>query len=177
MRRLSRSGFTLMELLVVIAVIGLLSGIAVVSLNKSRAKARDAKRKADLQQLDTAIQFYISSNPTLGLPAIAGWCARITPTAIGSHNGYADFRDAIVPKFMAQLPLDPTYGNKAGDYYFYNINDSSDYTLLSVLENASDPNYALYHISTSACNLEELLGNDSQFNYMIGVCRANCTKR
>jgi|GEM_PF-1492530 prepilin-type N-terminal cleavage/methylation domain-containing protein len=48
----SRSkGFTLVELLVVIAIIGILSSVALVGFSGSRAKARDAKRVSDLQNI------------------------------------------------------------------------------------------------------------------------------
>ncbi|MFH1171716.1 MAG: type II secretion system protein, partial [bacterium] len=46
-----QKGFTLVELLVVIAIIGLLSTIAFISLNRARAKARDAKRISDVREL------------------------------------------------------------------------------------------------------------------------------
>lgn len=51
-------GFTLVELLVVISIIGLLSSFAVVSLNTARAKARDALRKGDMAQIRTALNLY-----------------------------------------------------------------------------------------------------------------------
>jgi len=51
-------GFTLIELLVVISIIGLLSTLAVVSLNTSRAKARDARRVSDLKAVSTASEVY-----------------------------------------------------------------------------------------------------------------------
>ncbi|GIW68478.1 MAG: hypothetical protein KatS3mg099_426 [Candidatus Parcubacteria bacterium] len=56
--RRSFSGFTLIELLVVIAIIGLLSSIVLASVNSARAKARDAKRVADLNQIRTALELY-----------------------------------------------------------------------------------------------------------------------
>ena len=55
------AGFTLIELLVVIAIIGLLSTLAVVALNSARQKARDVKRIADIKQVQTALELYLSS--------------------------------------------------------------------------------------------------------------------
>ncbi len=54
----TNKGFTLVELLVVIAIIGLLAGIAVVSVNSTRAKARDARRIADIKQMQNALELY-----------------------------------------------------------------------------------------------------------------------
>ena len=62
-------GFTLVELLVVIAIIGLLSTLAVVSLNSARGKARDAKRLADIRQVQTGLELYYQNAATPGYPA------------------------------------------------------------------------------------------------------------
>jgi len=63
MRKLAKQrGFTLIELLVVIAIIGILSSVVLASLNSARAKARDAKRVADLGQVQTALALYYDSN-------------------------------------------------------------------------------------------------------------------
>ena len=57
-RKINSKGFTLIELLVVIAIIGLLATLAVVSLNSAREKARDAKRKSDMNAIATAMELY-----------------------------------------------------------------------------------------------------------------------
>ena len=65
--KMKKKGFTLIELLVVIAIIGLLSTLAVVALNSAREKARDAKRIADVKQVQTALELYF--NDADGYPA------------------------------------------------------------------------------------------------------------
>ncbi len=56
----SKKAFTLIELLVVIAIIGILATIAVISLYAARAKARDAKRVADIKQVQTALEMFFN---------------------------------------------------------------------------------------------------------------------
>ncbi len=56
------AGFTLIELLVVIAVIGLLASVVMASLSSARAKARDARRLADLKQISLAIELFYDAN-------------------------------------------------------------------------------------------------------------------
>ena len=74
----NKSGFTLIELLVVIAIIGLLSTLSILSLNSARARARDAKRVADVKQIQTALEMYYNdagdypASLTTGSPILYG---------------------------------------------------------------------------------------------------------
>ncbi len=65
----TKKGFTLIELLVVIAIIGILASIVLASLNTARIKSRDARRIADIKQIQIALELYYDANsssyPTL----------------------------------------------------------------------------------------------------------------
>ena len=54
------SGFVLIELMVVVAIIGLLANIAMTATAESRKKARDTKRISEIRQLRTAVNLYLS---------------------------------------------------------------------------------------------------------------------
>jgi type II secretion system protein G len=55
-------GFTLIELLVVIVIIGIIATIVMISINSTRIKARDAKRVADIKQMQAALELYFADN-------------------------------------------------------------------------------------------------------------------
>lgn len=58
MRPINKKGFTIVELLLVIAIIGFLASIVLASLQGARAKTRDARRMQDLGQIRTALILY-----------------------------------------------------------------------------------------------------------------------
>ena len=58
----SESGFTLVELLVVMLILGLLAAIAIPSFFNQRDKARDADAKAGVRTAQTAMETYATDN-------------------------------------------------------------------------------------------------------------------
>ncbi len=56
------AGFTLIELVIVIVIISLLSGIGLLSYNTAQIKGRDARRRVDLEQIRAALEQYRSAS-------------------------------------------------------------------------------------------------------------------
>jgi prepilin-type N-terminal cleavage/methylation domain-containing protein len=77
MNHTTSRGFTLIELLVVIAIIGILSSVVLASLNTARQKSRDARRIADVKQLQLALELYFDTHATYPSSTL-----QLTPTYI-----------------------------------------------------------------------------------------------
>ena len=88
----NKKGFTLIELLVVIAIIGILASVVLASLNTARKKSRDARRVADIKQIQLALELYFDGN------------SGQYPTAIS----------ALAPTYIATMPTDPLASATAG---------------------------------------------------------------
>jgi len=149
-----KRGFTLIELLVVIAIIGLLSSVVLASLNTARYKANDAKRRTDLQSLQTALELYynnhgaypVTGGSYCGVSAPLG-CTRTDwiPGLVADGDISALPQD---PAYPAGDPTSPCSGSWPGMYIYVSTNGSG-YSLLdhcaanSAMSkgNAADPMY------------------------------------
>jgi prepilin-type N-terminal cleavage/methylation domain-containing protein len=133
-------GFTLIELLVVIAIIGLLSSVVLTSLSTARAKSRDAKRIASLQQMRTALNMCMDK---VGSYAIETETTLRAPCFREPLND-GDFINSWKTKcgeFMSVLPTDPSTQDTAdGQFMILTSADNSHYALLAKLEQSTNPN-------------------------------------
>ena len=60
-----KKGFTLLEMLVVVSIIGILAALILANLASTRERARDATRQSDIKQYQTALGQYASENTGL----------------------------------------------------------------------------------------------------------------
>lgn len=115
----SRStGFSLVELLVVITIIAILSVVAYTALGGQTEKARNARRQSDLSTIQSALEIYF----------------------IEHNNKYPEFLDDnkatsvdkdLVPKYMPKMAKDPSNDNPYG---YAVIGSNKKYQLAATLE-------------------------------------------
>ena len=138
----AKKGFTLVELLVVIAIIGMLSTIAVVSLGTARAKARDAKRIADMRQFGAALEIYYSDKNAYPTYATANGESLNSMCLDNTANGIETTCAGTVT-YMTKVPAYPNPPTSAAcaagavANYCYFSADGKDYTIKYSIENSA----------------------------------------
>ncbi len=132
----NKKGFTLIELMVVVAIMGLLAALAVIALNSARARARDARRVSDVKQIQTALElYYLDNNAYPVAPAAPG----IIEEKCISSGGIDDVGSCSGTTYMSITPSNPIPRND-GDCAGIN----TSYTYAAV---ALDGNNTSYYIT------------------------------
>ncbi len=111
-------GFTLLEVLLVIAIIAILAAIVIVAINpaKQLAEARNAQRRADVQTILNAVyQYTIDNNGNLpsDAPAVTAVATEICRTGIVDATCLTDALTNLKvlttgEKYVTSLPIDPS---------------------------------------------------------------------
>ena len=130
----SEQGFTLLEILLVVAAIAILAGIVIVALNPSKqlGDTRNAERQSDVNALLNAITQYAldnGGNLPSGIDSIVG-SAQVLGTAssgcdstCGATTTVAscvDIRSDLVSDYVVGIPSDPSSGSAANTDYYVN---------------------------------------------------------
>lgn len=118
-----QKGFTLIELLIVISIIGILSTLLTANFIQVRQRSKDAHRKSDLRQIQSALELYRADQGSY--PASISNC---------TCNGNACLMspDCSTSTYLSKVPVDPNGGS-----YSYTSNGAT-YTLIACLENQND---------------------------------------
>ena len=121
-------GFTLVEMLVSIAILVLMTGIIITSLMPAQSKSRDAKRTADLAQIQLALEQYFDN------------CKQYPPSSpLSLSDGTGCPSGITLKSYLSVMPTPPSGGSLNQTIYDYLVNPvHTDYILHIQLEGKTD---------------------------------------
>lgn len=147
------SGFTIIEVLIVVAVLAILSGILLTTnIKTSLQRARDSKRKQDLNKLVRILEDYYNDNQQYP-PANDPSDGKIAGAPWGSS----------FPNYVSMLPKDPLSSQR--DYYYQTGPQRKFYVIYTKLENTTDPDIELVGCK-EGCGPRDIAGK-RVYNYLV----------
>lgn len=125
-------GFTLLEVLVVVAIFTILASIILAAMSGAKARARDARRKEDLNEIRKAIELYQSNNQEL--PGISG-----APNCLSGCDStqVQPWIPGLTSDYIPVVSMDPSNG--ATSKYRYRTATDGTFELDAVVENDFGP--------------------------------------
>lgn len=132
--RKSTVGFTLVEIMVVASIIAILATIMYANFNQGSAQSRDAERKADLRNIQSALELYKNLNGRYpsGCNGPDVWSGQIgtsydCPTATDSQ-----YIIGLAPKFIPVLPTDPKLNGVNSGYVYTTDDEGMVYKIMAM---------------------------------------------
>jgi len=117
---MKKSGFTLVEILVVVTIISLLASIAALSYSRFIKQSRDTRRKTDIEQVRAAVELYRNFNS-------------VYPASL-LFDGTGTVADGTAT-YMSKVPSDPlASGPLSTTYYYLSSGTFQDYVVCAYLE-------------------------------------------
>lgn len=113
-------GFTLIEIMVVVVILGILGALIVPNIISKPDEARVAAARSDIQSIATALEFYLLDNSTYpstdqGLEAL-----------VSAPSGYPEAKNWGPDSYLKKLPVDPW-----GEPYMYVSESSREFDIYS----------------------------------------------
>lgn len=174
-----QTGFTIVELLIVIVVIGILAAITIVAYNGIQQRGRDAQRQSDIKTITKALELYYLDNNKYPAGSCTSGCVINGGWSTTNDGSWQNLANALVPKYISALPSDPSPSvgvspltvNNYGYAYFSNYSGnycgtqlSQMYILVYGLESGSQQNTFV-----GACTTTPLGPYASKSNYRVAV--------
>lgn len=147
--KINSKGFTIIELIVVIAIIGVLATIIISNISGYTAKARDSKRKSDVEVIAKALNLFYADSGTY--KTIAGVDGYGSGWLNAPYGGSIIANALITNKYLGSDPVDPKPATGMQDYLLCVGSDGQHFTVFTRLEGAATNTCVI--VSGNNCNL------------------------
>jgi type IV pilus assembly protein PilA len=121
---MNKKGFSLLEVLLVVAIIAILAGIVILAINptKQLGDSRNANRRADVNTILNAVYQYALDNRGSLPPAVSTTPLYICQTATTTCSGYVALTELTTnEKYLVSVPIDPSYASGSTSTTGYRI--------------------------------------------------------
>jgi len=132
-----KRGFTLIELMLVMIIMGVLAAIGVTAFISSQVKGRDSARKGNLKAISQALELYYNDKGAYPV-ASSGYIKACMSGGVAENCDGTDAQHKTMTDgttiYMANMPKDPV----ASDRYYYVSTNGKQFQLYAHLENTQD---------------------------------------
>lgn len=126
-------GFTIVELLIVVAIIAILAAIVLTQTGLANSKGRDAARMRSLKELQKAVEIYRTETgefPNTGGNWFAGGNCNTENNPTPKGYGADGYIPGLVPNFISRLPEDPAPRFSDGRCFSY-VSNGTEYMIVA----------------------------------------------
>lgn len=148
MKKYKATGFTLVELLIVIAIIGILASLVLVSISTAQKRGRDSKRIADTKQMMNALELYYTDNKAY--PTTVGWVY---------SDGGATWKAILPSNYIVTLPQDPLGDTAAHRYGYQSTCGGQGFWYGAILETLDPTKYQVINDDCAGTSSSTLLNS------------------
>ena len=156
-----QSGFTIVELLIVIVVIGILAAITIVAYNGVQQRARDAQRKQDVATITKALELYYTDNGRY--PNSSGSTSINNSWSTTADSSWTNLANQLA-SYVNTLPRDPISKQMGAGAFPWNDPQGYDYSYYSA------PGYCVNATTAQAFLLVLTYEGVPQSNTLEGNC-------
>jgi len=135
-------GFTLIEILIAVAIMTIISAVGLTSFNFTMVKSRDSQRKSDLSLLAKTLHQFANDFGDYPADDGSGGILGCDPnndgvfTKCNPGDKFEVYTNGGQQVYLVKVPDDPN-----GSYNYYYRKNMDGFSLFSVLENTDDANY------------------------------------
>lgn len=127
----SKKGFTLIEILIVMAILAMLAAVVIIAINPARqfATARNTQRWAAVNSILNGVHQNMIDNQGIFDFSNCGASSMPSTATVIMKTGGVDLCACLVDTYMAALPVDPSTGTPTGGAMDCTAAYDTDYTI------------------------------------------------